>query len=305
MAIAQWPTDRLALTRQLLWYARSHDGWGVSWADPPGGSVRLRLLEQAAPDQPHCHCPMPGSGGGWCLAPVKPSTLSDTRLLLPPAPRLVASDGAVRRATPTAALVGEYKRGDRRGQPRTRPPIPSHTRIPPRLTPAYTPPQACPVFPTFNEQLRGLITPLPSPAAMAVPKSLFASLAVALLALLSVAAVSPADAAVAVQAAPDPEALHIEGLSHADEEPALASLTVRSPYGVCKGYFQCGTKSVTVVAKNTYLCYYKEAQSRSTRSSSCNTLPYNCKPATCTGWRVCKCDQCKRVTFTFPIYCEQ
>ena len=279
------------------------------------GSLRLRLLEQAAPDQPHCHCPspvpppsMPGSGGGWCLLPVKPSTLPDTRLLLPPAPRLVASDGAVRRATPTAAPVGEYKRGDRRGQPRTRPPFPSHTRIPPRLTPAYTPPQACPVFPTFNEQLRGLITPLPPPAAMAVPKSLFASLAVALLALLSVAAVSPTDAAVAVQAASNPEALHIEGLSHADEEPALASLTGRTRYeGRCNSYFKCGTKSVTVVAKNSYLCYFKEAPSKASRSGSgrCNGLPYKCKPAKCTGWRVCTCDQCKKVVFKVPIYCEK
>jgi len=144
---------------------------------------------------------------------------------------------------------------------------------------------------------------------MAVPKCLFASLAVALLALLSVAAVSPADAAVAVQAASDPEALHIEGLSRADEDPALASLTVHSPYWgphSCKKYFKCGTKTVTVVAKNSYLCYYKEAPSKASRSGSgsCSSLPYNCKPATCIGWRVCTCDHCKNVAFTVPIYCS-
>ncbi|OSX74332.1 hypothetical protein BU14_0293s0003 [Porphyra umbilicalis] len=144
---------------------------------------------------------------------------------------------------------------------------------------------------------------------MAVPKSLFASLAVALLALLSVAAVSPADAAVAVQAASDPEALHIEGLSRADEEPALASLTDRTVRygGICNRYFKCGTKSVTVVAKNSYLCYYKEASYKigASGSGSCSSLPYNCKRAKCTGWRVCTCNHCKRVTFTIPIYCEK
>jgi len=144
---------------------------------------------------------------------------------------------------------------------------------------------------------------------MAVSKSLLVSLAVALLALLSVAAVSPADAAVAVQAASDPEALHIEGLSRTDEDPALASLTVHNKYGGgggCKGYFKCGTKTVTVVAKDSYLCYFKEAPStRSSRSKGCSPLPYNCKPAKCKGWQACTCDQCKKVTFTRPIYCEQ
>ena len=151
-------------------------------------------------------------------------------------------------------------------------------------------------------------SPPPASTAMAVSKSLFASLAVALLALLSVAAVSPADAAVAVQAASDPEALHIEGLSRADEDPALASLTVHTRYGGgdrCKGYFKCSKKTVIVVAKDSYLCYFKEApSSRSSRSKGCSPLPYNCKPAKCKGWQVCTCDQCKTVKFTVPIYCE-
>ncbi|OSX71170.1 hypothetical protein BU14_0582s0006 [Porphyra umbilicalis] len=144
---------------------------------------------------------------------------------------------------------------------------------------------------------------------MVVSKSLFASLAVALLALLSVAAVSPADAAVAVQAASDPEALHIEGLSRADEEPALASLTAHSYYGghdTCNGYFKCGKKSVYVVAKASYLCYFKEAESYRGKaySGECSSLPYNCKPAKCPGWRKCTCDKCKKVLIKVPIYCE-
>jgi len=145
---------------------------------------------------------------------------------------------------------------------------------------------------------------------MAVSRSLLVSLAVALLALLSVAAVSPADAAVAVQAASDPEALHIEGLSRADEDPALASLTVHTRYGGgdrCKGYFKCSTKTVIVVAKDSYLCYFKEAPSSprySRKAPTCNPLPYNCKPAKCKGWQVCTCDTCKKIKFTRPIYCE-
>jgi len=273
--------------------------------------VRLRRLEQAAAVRPSpvtMHS-MPGSGGGCCLAPVKPSNLPATGLLLPPAPRLAASDGAALRRAPAAAPAGAYKRGHRRGEPRRRLLIPSHTRSPPCLPTSYTPPHAFPAFPTCNEQPRGRNTPLP-PATMAVSRSLLVSLAVALLALLSVAAVSPADAAVAVQAASDPEALHIEGLSRADEDPALASLTVHTRYGGgdrCKGYFKCSKKTVIVVAKDSYLCYFKEAPSSprySRKAPTCNPLPYNCKPAKCKGWQVCTCDTCKKIKFTRPIYCE-
>ena len=150
-------------------------------------------------------------------------------------------------------------------------------------------------------------SPPPASTAMAVSKSLFASLAVALLALLSVAAVSPADAAVAVRAASDPQAVRIEGRSHAFEEPALAPLTLHQravKAASCSGYFQCGSETVNVEAKNSHTCYFKIAKRGASGGGSCNPLPYNCGPSNCVGWRKCTCDQCKTVKFTVPIYCE-
>jgi len=89
------------------------------------GGERPQRLELSAAVHSHCYRPspvplpsLPGSGGDWCFAPVKPSTLPAARLLLPPAPRLAASDGAALRGAPAAAPAGAYKRGHRRGEPR-------------------------------------------------------------------------------------------------------------------------------------------------------------------------------------------
>jgi len=144
---------------------------------------------------------------------------------------------------------------------------------------------------------------------MAVSKSLFASLAVALLALLSVTAVSPADAAVAVRAASDLKAPRIEGRSHAFEEPALAPLTLHQravKAASCSGYFVCGSETVKVESKNSHKCYFMIAMAAGGgggSSSACNPQPYNCGPSDCEEWRQCTCDQCETVEFRVPTYC--
>lgn len=143
---------------------------------------------------------------------------------------------------------------------------------------------------------------------MALSKALVAALAVAGMALLTLTAAAPAaDAAAAADAATAAyDALHIEGLSGAAEAPALAGLADHSSLYQCRSYFQCQVKSVNVVAKHTYPCYYKIAtRAFESEKVTCRKNPYKCVPAACVGWVKCLCDACKTVAISYPVWCER
>lgn len=93
--------------------------------------------------------------------------------------------------------------------------------------------------------------------------------------------------------------------SAAAAAPGLAAL-VRAPEAC--SYFECGTKTVQVVAKHTYPCWFEVAKGgrKSSNLNVCNPTPYDCvDDASCTGWKQCKCDVCETVELNEKEYCKQ
>ncbi|GAB0489121.1 hypothetical protein MMPV_000337 [Pyropia vietnamensis] len=72
-------------------------------------------------------------------------------------------------------------------------------------------------------------------------------------------------------------------------------------------YFECGTKKVEVTAKYTYPCWFEVATAnRGVGPDVCSPTPYDCvDDATCTGWKQCKCDVCKKVELPTVEYCKK
>lgn len=135
-----------------------------------------------------------------------------------------------------------------------------------------------------------LLIPPPISVIMAVSKVLLVTTLLAMVLVLPAASTAhPIDRAV---------------VSDLTDAPGLSGL-VRATKAC--SYFKCGTKKVEVTAKHSFPCWFKVASApRVIGPNECSPTPYDCvDDESCTGWKRCKCDACKKVELPTDEYCEK